>query len=692
MPGIKKFVARDISWLSFNARVLQEAADETVPLRERIRFLGIFSNNLDEFFRVRVATLKRMVSVQKGRYHLLADAQQVLEQIQDTVLEQQHTFTQVWNDILSALRREKIFLKNEKQLSREQQKFVMQYFDEEVESGTNPLMIENIKNFPALRDKSIYLAVVLTKNNASTNRKFALIEVPTRANGRFLLLPSKPGTKDIMLLEDVLRFALPRIFSMFDVNRFESYIIKVTRDAELDIDNDVNTSLIQKIEKGLKARKQGKPVRFIYDREINPSLLSYLIKRMSLSVKDNLIPGGRTHNFRHFIDFPDSVFARKNLRRKPFHHPLLQDAHTVTSVVMNRDVLLHFPYHSFDGVIDLLREAAIDPEVTEIKITAYRLAPQSKVINALINAHRNGKQVTVMLELKARFEEEANLAWKERLEEEGVKVLLGVPGMKVHAKICLIKKVHHHTTTHYGFVSTGNLNERTARMYGDACLLTSDRFIMADVNRIFKYLENPAPKNLRLLRQCKKLLVSPVTMHSGFTKLVDNEIRNVRKGKKAGIILKLNSLSDEVLIQKLHDAAEAGVPVQLIVRGIYAVPLLKKNHPLIKAVSIVDEYLEHARILVFYNGGKELVYISSADWMVRNLGHRIEAACPIDEELLRQEIYDYLQIQLADNTKARILDPHLENKYMPAKGRKKNRAQIDLYNYLYQKTRPAGAS
>jgi polyphosphate kinase len=687
MQGIKKFIARDISWLAFNARVLQEAADETVPLSERIRFLGIFSNNLDEFFRVRVATLKRMLLVKKGHYHLLPDANEVLEKIQDTVLEQQHQFQKIWTDIQQDLRREKIFLKNEKQLSREQQKFVSQYFDDEVESSTNPLMIENIKNFPTLRDKSIYLAVVMSKNNTASSRKFALIEVPTRAIGRFLLLPSKPGTRDIMLLEDVLRFSLPRIFSMFDVNQFESYIIKVTRDAELDIDNDVNTSLIQKIERGLKARRKGKPVRFIYDREINPALLSYLIKRMNMSVKDNLIPGGRIHNFRHFMDFPESVFVRKNPRRKSFHHPLLQDAHTVTSVVMHRDVMLLFPYHSFDGPIDLLREAAIDPEVTEIKITAYRLAPQSKIINALINAHRNGKQVTVMLELKARFEEEANLEWKVRLEDEGIKVLIGFPGMKVHAKICLIKKISRGITTHYGFVSTGNLHEKTARLYGDVCLLTSNRFIMADVNRIFKYLESPTRKP-QLLRQCKKLLVSPVTMRPGMIKLVNNEIRNAKKGKAAGIILKLNSLSDEELIGKLHEAAKAGVQVQLIVRGIYTAPLIKQTRFSLKAVSIVDEYLEHARILVLHNGGKELVYISSADWMVRNLDHRVEAACPIEEELLRQEILDYLKIQLADNTKARILDAQLENEYVRQDKKKKRRSQIELYNYLFQKTKP----
>ncbi len=583
---------------------MQEAADETVPLRERIRFLGIFSNNLDEFFRVRVATLKRMIQLgNRSNMHLELSPGAILEEIQEKVMEQQKEFERIWNEILRELKKQKIFLVNEKQLSREQQKFVLNYFDEEIRSNIVPLMIESIQGFPVLNDKSIYLACKLSKKDNSIPQKFALVSIPTRRLSRFLILPSQHTEKYIILLEDVIRFCLPNIFSFFGYDSFSSHIIKVTRDAEIDIDNDVSTSLIQKIEKGLKNRKKGKPVRFIFDKAIDPSLLTYLVRRLGLVQKDNLIPGGRIHNFVDFINFPESVFAQKKLRKKPFIHPFLRNITRVTNIVLKRDVLLNFPYHSFDSVIDLLREAAIDPDVTAIKITCYRLASRSKMINALTNAVRNGKQVTVMLELRARFDEEANLEWKEELEEAGVKVLLGVPDMKIHAKICLIKKKVNNRTVHYGFVSTGNLNERTAQVYGDHCLLTSDRNIMADVNRIFNYLEQPKNR-VHFLKACKTLMVSPTGMRKQLLQLIDKEIKAKRAGKKASIMLKLNSLSDEMLINKLVEAAKAGVEIKMVVRGIFCLLTENKKFKVpIQAISIVDEYLEHARIMIFFKDG-----------------------------------------------------------------------------------------
>lgn len=383
------------------------------------------------------------------------------------------------------------------------------------------------------------------------------------------------------------------------------------------------------------------------------------------------------------MEFPE-VFPKKHIRQAPFYHPLLKDAATVSEVVMNRDVLLHFPYHSFTSVIDLLREAAMDPYVRQIKITAYRLAPNSKVINALINAQRNGKKVTVMLELKARFDEEANLEWQERLADEGIKVLIGIPNMKVHAKICQITRTANGFTRHYGFISTGNLNERTSKIYCDTCLLTSDRNIMADVSRIFRYLENPL-KNQKLLLACKTLMVSPVSMRRQLLLLINNEIKNQAKNKPAGIILKLNSLSDPVLIARLYEAARKGVDVQLIIRGIFCAPLTGKVRKKVRAISIVDEYLEHSRIMLFKNAGKEKVFISSADWMVRNLDHRVEAACPITEELMIQELSEYLQIQLRDTSKARILDENMENKYVAPPAKRRVRSQRELYRYLFKK-------
>jgi len=686
MAQKRKLIPRDLSWLAFNARVLQEAADLSVPVRERIRFLGIFSNNLDEFFRVRVATLKRMVHVgNKAKMHLEVDPEQILQSIHVTVLNQQSEFNRIWDNILYELKKEKIFLVTEKELSPEQEAFVRVYYDEEVSPNIIPLMIESIPDFPYLRDKSFYLGVVMSMQDSALKRKYALIEVPTRAVSRFIILPSPPNEHHIILLEDVIRFNLPDIFSYFGYNDYQSHVFKVTRDAEIDIDNDISTNLIQKIQKGLKNRRKGKPVRFVYDKEMDPALLEYLIQRLNLTKRDNLIPGGRIHNFRHFMDFPKSVFNGQSKNRKPFDHPLLTERR-VTDVVMEQDIMLHFPYHSFNPVIDMLREAAIDPDVTTIKITCYRLAEQSKIINALINAVRNGKQVMVMLELRARFDEEANLGWKDRLEEDGVKVLIGIPNMKIHAKLCVIRKRVADRIINYGFVSTGNLNESNAKVYADHALLTSNREIMADANRIFNYIEH-YKTGTHFLKACTAILPSPTFARNEILKLINGEIKNAARKKKAQIIAKMNSLSDEQIIDALYAAARAGVEIKLIVRGIFCM-ITEHNkfvNP-IKAVSIVDEYLEHARVWIFHNGGKEKVYISSADWMVRNLDHRVEASCPITDENIKKELKEILNIQLNDNVKARWLDKELNNEYIRTEDQISVRSQIETYKYLHQKT------
>jgi polyphosphate kinase len=683
----RKTIARDISWLSFNARVLQEAADATVPLRERIKFLGIFSNNMDEFFRVRVATLRRMIQFgHKANMHLENNPQQIIDEIQMTVLNQQGEFNRIWEEVIKELNEQKIFIRTEKELNTEQQNFVRNYFEEDVSSDVIPLMIESIPDFPTLRDKSIYLAVVMWKKESALKRKYALIEIPSRSLGRFTILPSpRPDETHIILLEDVIRFNLPDIFSYFGYDQYQSHIFKVTRDAEIDIDEDISTNIIQKIEKGIKNRRKGKPVRFVYDREMDAGLLEYLIRRLNLSKRDNLIPGGRIHNFRHFIDFPDQVFKEKKHRKKPFDHPSLT-VRRVTDVILEKDIMLHFPYHSFLPLIDLIREAAFDPDVTTIKITCYRLAQQSKIINALINAVRNGKEVIVMLELRARFEEEANIEWKNRLEEEGAKVLIEIPNMKVHSKICMIKKrTKDNNFLMYGFISTGNLNERTSKVYADHCLLTANQKIMADVNRIFNFLEQPK-SGINFLRDCKVVIPSPVFVKKEMLKLIDEEIKQARKKKPAAITLKMNSLSDEEMIQKLYDAARAGVQIRLIIRGVFCMfSENKKYEKPVRAISIVDEYLEHARVWVFHNRGKEKVYISSADWMMRNLEHRVEATCPVWHEELKQELKDILDIQLQDNVKARWLDNELSNDYVKTT-KKKIRSQVETYNYLYKKT------
>jgi polyphosphate kinase len=680
-----KMIVRDISWLAFNARVLQEAADPSVPLKERIKFLGIFSNNLDEFFRIRVATLKRMQELgRKAGVHLEQDPQKILDGIHLIVLEQQSEFDRIWKAIFNELRKEGIFLVTEKQLNREQQKFVRTFYEEELSSSIIPLMIENIKSFPSLREKGIFLAVVLSKKDTVYKKKYALIEVPTKVHPRFVHLPSPPGKHYLILLEDVIRFCIPHIFSFMGYDRYAAHIIKLTRDAEFDLDTDVSIPYTQKIKKGLKTRKKGKPVRFLYDKHIDATLLEYLIRRLNLKRKDAIIPGGRIHNFRHFMDFPSFVFAQKSSRQKTIVHPALKNVSRITDIVMKQDIMLHFPYHSFNAVIDLLREAAMDPHVLEIKITAYRLAPNSKVINALINARQNEKKVTVMLELRARFDEEANLEWKERLEDEGVQVLIGVPGMKVHAKLCIIKKKQGNKVVQYGFISTGNFNEKTATQYGDHCLLTANRFVMADIGRIFNYLAQPKT-GAHFLKACKTLMVSPLYMRKQLTALINHEIKNAKSGKPAGILLKLNSLSDEALINKLYEAAYAGVEIRMVIRGICCmITENKKFKATVQAISIVDEYLEHARVMIFHNGGRQKVMISSADLMMRNLDHRVEAAVSIKNPAICNELKDILLIQLKDNVKARRLDNELSNIYVRTRG-KKIRSQAETYHYLLQK-------
>ena len=682
------FVPRDISWLSFNARVLQEANDSSVPLQERIRFLGIFSNNLDEFFRVRVATLKRMaefVGKKSKSVEIIGSPSVILDDIQRTVLRQQNEFNRIWENINKELKSKKIILVDDKKLNAKQKEFVKSYFDEQVRHYIIPLMIENVPELPYLRDKSLYLAIVMGNKNDAYNHKFSLIEIPSRSVGRFIVLPSPAGITNIILLEDLIKFNLPIIFSHFKFNQFEAHIFKITKDAEIDLDQEVGVNFIEKISKGVKNRRKGKPVRFVYEKEMNAEMLEFLIKKLKLTRKSSIIPGGHIHNFRHFMDFPN-VVPEKNNRPQPFIHPILRKKDLVSDLVLKQDIMLHFPYHSYDPVIDLLREAAMDDNVLSIKITAYRLASNSKVINALINAARNGKEVIVFLELKARFDEEANLEWKTIMEEEGINVLVGVPNKKVHAKLCVIQKRVNNKLVKYGFISTGNLNEKTAKIYADHCLLTANKNLMNEANRVFDYLTNWELGD-KPISKMQNLLLTPTNMRLAIIQLIENEIKNANKKKPAKIIIKLNSLTDPILLSYLYKAVKANVEVHLIIRGILT--LDKKEAKLnqkLNAISIIDQYLEHARVMIFHNNGNEKVYISSADWMVRNLDHRIEVAAPILDPKIKKELIDIINIQLRDNQKARILDAELLNKYVPS-GRLKFKSQEETYNYLKGKNR-----
>ena len=684
----QQFNARDITWLAFNERVMQEAMDKTVPLSLRIRFLGIFSNNLDEFFRVRVAGLKRAMDFKNK---LISESfyqapSKILQDINDIVIKQQQNFNKTWKEIQEEMEKQKVFIKTAKNLSNEQKVFVKQYFDKVVESNVIPILLEENKQMPYLRDKSLYLGIAMRRKDWQYQSSFAIIEIPSRFVGRFVTIPSEKDETNVILLEDVIAFMLPEIFAYFGYDEFEAHAFKVTKDAEFDLDNDIKTNLAEKIEKGIKSRRKGKPTRFVFDRQMDKALLEFLIRKLNLSKKDSIIPGGKIHNFRHFMDFPD-IFKNdvRPVERTSFTHPLFVNDHRITDTILKQDVLLTFPYHDYRPVIDVLRESAMDPDVKSIHITAYRLASSSKIANALINAARNGKEVVVMLELRARFDEEANLECKERLEEECISVLTGLPNKKVHAKLCIIKKRVNNKTMQYGFVSTGNFHEKTAKIYGDHLLLTADRGIMADINKVFQTLKKPKEDPLHILKTCKKLMVCPQFMREKIINHIEKEIEEAKAGKKAEIIVKVNSLSDRDLITKLYQAAAAGVTIKLIIRGIYCPINQKSFKKKIEAISIVDEYLEHARVMYFYNKGNEDIYISSADWMTRNLDYRIEAAVKITQKNLKKEIIDMLNIQLSDNVKARVLDNKLSNKYVKNKSAE-IRSQIETYRYLKDKS------
>ena len=687
MPN--QFNPRDITWLAFNERVLQEAMDENVPLHLRIRFLGIFSNNLDEFFRVRVAGLRRAMEF-KDKFitdSFFQPPSKILAKINDVAIEQQKTFDKVWKKILQEMQEQNVHIKTHKNLTAKQKVFVKQYFDEVVESHIVPILLQENRPMPYLRDKSLYLGVAMRKKECLYKSSFAIIELPTRFIGRFLMLPSDGEEKNVVLLEDVVTFMLPEIFSFFDFDDFEAHAFKVTKDAEFDLDNDIRTTLVDKIEKGIKSRRKGKPTRFTFDKNMDKALLEFIIRKLNLTKRDSIIPGGKIHNFRHFMDFPNVFKQDKSpLERTSFLHPKFPNDCRITETILREDVLLSFPYHDYRPVIDLLRESAMDPDVKSIHITAYRLASNSKIINALTNAARNGKEVVVMLELRARFDEESNLQWKEILEPEGIRVLTGIPNRKVHAKLCVIKKRVNNRTLQYGFVSTGNFNEKTALIYGDFMLMTANRQLMADINKVFNLLKKPKEDPEIALKNCKKLLVCPTFMREKMFWHINREIEEAKAGRRAEMIVKVNSLSDKECIKKLYEAAKAGVKINMIVRGIYCAVNQKDFKEKIHAISIVDEYLEHARVMYFYNKGAENIYISSADWMTRNLDYRIEAAAEVTDKKLKKEIMDILHIQLSDNVKARILDKNLSNEYVKrAKNEKEIRSQIETYKYLRDK-------
>jgi len=655
-------INREISWLRFNDRVLQEAADSNVPVIERIRFLGIFSNNRDEFFRVRVATLKRMESASKKALKLIdEDLEELLSEIQRMVIAEQHKSEKIYRSILKELESEKIFIINENQLLPEHIPFIKDYFISNVLPSLAPIMLDSAPKFPYLKDKSIYFTIKMTKWGKEEKIKYALIEISSDTTPRFIVLPEIQNKKYVIFLDDVIRYCLDDIFSIFDYDDIEAYTIKLTRDAELNIDNDVSKALLDKLSNELKNRKKGAPVRLVYDSEIPKDMLNLLMKKINVLKEDNLIPGGRYHNFKDFMQFPNvgvSALRYKNII--PLHDKDLDIHKSSFKILREKDILLTFPYQSYHHIIDLLREASIDPKVTAIDITLYRLASNSNIVNALINAAKNGKSVTAIVELKARFDEEANIFWAKKLEEEGAKVIYGATGLKVHSKLFIIYRKEKDQINKYAHIGTGNFNENTAKLYSDFSLLTSSKKITNELKKLFEfYLDNKKKATF------KHLLVSPFTMRRGLTTLIENEIKNAKTKKPAYIDLKMNSLVDEAMIKKLYAASNAGVKIRLIIRGICCiVPQLGGSSTNIKAISIVDKFLEHGRLFIFCNNEKSLTFISSGDWMTRNIDHRSEVAVPIYDKDIQKELKEIFEIQWSDNTKARILNSKQDNHYV----------------------------
>jgi polyphosphate kinase len=675
-------INREISWLYFNDRVLQEAADPTVPLIDRIKFLAIYSSNLDEFYRVRVATLNRLANLnEKAKAVLGYNPKKVLAQIKQVVVKLDKKFSNLYeNIIVKQLAENKIFILNERQLNVSRGSFVKQYFRERLLSTLVPVMLDQQGTFPELRDRAIYFFVKLTKGKRT---RLALIEFPSSLP-RFLVLPETNQLKFIILLDDIIRYCLDDIFFIFEQDSIEAYSIQLTRDAELDLDKEVSEKFIDAVAKSLQKRKKGKPMRLIYDADMPADMLNYLTAKIGIGA-DSLIPGSRYHNFKDFINFPNVGGPEFEYSRTPtLKVDGLSFGKSLMSLMAKKDYLVNTPYQTFDYVIHFLREAAIDPRVKEISIAVYRLAENSRVMHALINAAKNGKKVNCLIELRARFDEQNNIQWSRRLEEEGINVLYGVPGYKVHAKICLVSRMEKGKPAYYACLSTGNYNEKTAQIYADHTLLTANKKITADLVEMFKALhKNMLPKGL------KHLIVSPIDSRPAIYKLIDNEIKQAKAGKTAYMILKMNSLADESLIAKLYDASNAGVKIQLIVRGMCClVPGVANFSKNIKVISIVDKYLEHARVQIFANGGNELIYLTSADFMTRNIDNRVEAGFPIYDEELKQQIREIINIQLQDNTKARVINASNNNKYHKTKSGVEHRAQVEIYNYLKQYKTP----
>ncbi len=691
-----RYIDREKSWLCFNARVLQEAADENVPLLERLRFLGIFSNNLDEFFRVRYAAIRRLsLSGIKGEKVLGGiSAEKLLKEITTIVIQQQSESLRVLSIIEKELQNQNVFIVNENEITPAQEIFIKEFYIQSVSPALATIILNDLAEFPTLKDTSGYLAIKLvmkpkTKGSLlnlvkpKAEIRYAVIEIPKTIN-RFVVLPSDNEKQYIIMLDDVIRYNLKNIFNIFDYESVEAHMIKITRDAQLEIDSDLSKSMLEKIATSVKDRRIGEPVRFIYDQSIGKDTLKFFLSKMHIDATDSIIPGGRYHNRRDYMDFPN--LGRFDLLYKtnpalPVNGLSLEGS--ILERISEKDYLVNAPYQSFSYIIKFLREAALDPKVTSIKITLYRLAKNSQVISSLINAAKNGKKVTVQIELQARFDEASNISYSEQMQTEGIELIFGIKGLKVHSKICLIERMEEGKIKRYGIISTGNFNESTAKVYTDVTLFTAHQQILKDVSKVFDFFE----VNYRLHRY-KHLIVSPHYTRTRFYRLIDKEIMYAKLGKPAYIKLKMNSISDIKMIDKLYEASREGVKIQLLIRGICClIPGVEGMSENIEAISIVDNYLEHSRVYIFANAGNPEVYISSADFMTRNLDGRVEVSCPIYDYDVKKELMDSFDVGWQGNVKARLHSEKLDNKYRERGDSPVFRAQLETYNYYKSNTK-----
>jgi len=674
------YINREISWLDFNARVLQEAADENVPLIERLRFLGIFSNNLDEFFKVRYATVKRIVQAGKGGKSELGGikASELLEIITRIVIKQQSESFNILSTIQKRLEDEYIYIVNETEISESQKVFIKNYFLQQVSPALVTIILNDYVNLPHLKGDAAYLAVRIQMENDDI--QYALIEI-SKAMDRFVVLPSEGDNNYIMIIDDLLRYNLNEIFNIFDYKDISAHMIKITRDAELDFENDFSKSFIDKISDSVKHRLIGEPVRFVYDKTIHSDTLEYLMSKMGIATTDSIIPGGRYHNRRDYMGFPS--LGRTDLLYNKIRGLSVKGLSlegSIFSEIARKDYLIYTPYHTFSYVVKFLREAALDPSVKTIKITIYRLAQISHVASSLINAAKNGKKVTVSIEIRARFDEQANIAYAEQMENEGIKLFFGVQGLKVHSKMCVVEREEGKKIKRYGFISTGNFNESTAKIYTDYTLFTAKQSLLKDINKVFNFFEY----NYKIYKY-RHIITSPHNTQIAIFRLIDGEIKNAKEGREAYIGLKLNSISSYTMIDKLYEASRAGVKIQMIVRGICClIPNIKGMSENIEVISIVDKFLEHTRLYIFGKEGDPKIYISSADWMTRNIDNRVEVSCPIYDDDIKQELLDTFKLAWNDNVKARIINSTNKNEYK-IDDEPKLRSQQAIYEYYMKK-------